>query len=99
VAGAVVHFTVQGQPPSHARSDANGKYDLYRTRSVRGAAVGTNRVGVSLSSDSKGQPLPENFSLAATELDFEVKPGSNRIDLDLTSADAGAAPEKADGAK
>jgi hypothetical protein len=85
IAGAAVHFTVQGQPPSHGTTDKYGRYDLYRTRSVRGAAIGTNRVGVSISPGPRNQPLPENFSLAASELVFEVKRGKNHIDLDLRS--------------
>jgi len=86
--GASVRFTVQGQPPSWGRTDDNGNYELSRTRSVSGAAIGTNQVKVSTYRNLGDRILPETVPArysTNSELVYEVKPGNNRIDLDLTS--------------
>src|SRR5262249_38299295 len=86
--GASVRFTVQGQPPSWGRADDNGYYELRRTRSVSGAAIGMNEVKVSTFRDLGDRIEPETVPArynANSELVYEVKPGNNRIDLELTS--------------
>ena len=86
--GASVQFAVPGQPPSWGRTDDNGSYELRRTRSVSGAAIGTNQVKVSTYRNLGDRILPETVPArysTNSELVYEVKPGNNRIDLDLTS--------------
>jgi hypothetical protein len=86
--GAQVQFTVQGQPPSYGRTDANGYYEMRRTRSVSGATIGSNRVFVRTFRDLGDRILPETLPArynTNSQLVKDVKPGSNQIDLELTS--------------
>ena len=88
LAGAQVQFTVEGQPPSYGRTDANGNYELRRTRSVNGAAIGSNKVIVRTFRDLGNRIVPETLPArynTRSQLVYEVKSGSNRIDLELTS--------------
>ena len=88
LAGAQIQFTVEGQPPSLGRTDADGYYEMRRTRSVSGATIGTNRVFVRTFRDLGDRILPEALPArynTRSELVYDVKPGSNRIDLELTS--------------
>jgi hypothetical protein len=88
LAGAQVQFTVEGQPPSVGRTDDNGYYDLSRTRSVSGATIGSNRVIVRTARYQGNKLLPETLPAkynTRTQLVYEVKAGSNQIDLELTS--------------
>ena len=87
LAGAQVQFTVEGQPPSYGRTDADGNYELSRTRSVTGATIGTNRVIVRTFRDLGNRILPETLPArynTRSQLVYDVKAGSNRIDLELT---------------
>jgi hypothetical protein len=86
--GAQVQFTVEGQPPSLGRTDDNGYYELRRTRSVSGAAIGTNRVIVRTFRDLGNRIQPETLPArynTRSQLVYDVKAGSNQIDLELTS--------------
>ena len=86
--GAQVQFTVQGQPPSSGRTDDNGYYELRRTRSASGATIGTNRVFVRTFRDLGDRILPETLPArynTRSQLVYDVKDGSNQIDLELTS--------------
>jgi hypothetical protein len=88
LAGAQVQFTVEGQPPSYGRTDTNGHYDMRRTRSVSGATIGSNRVIIRTFRDLGNKILPETLPArynTRSELVKDVREGSNRIDLELTS--------------
>ena len=88
LAGAQVQFTVEGQPPSLGRTDDNGYYELRRTRSVSGAAIGMNEVKVSTFRDLGDRILPETLPArynTRSQLVYDLKAGSNQIDLELTS--------------
>jgi hypothetical protein len=88
LAGAQVQFTLEGQPPSYGRTDANGYYEMRRTRAVSGAPIGTNRVMVRTFRDLGNRILPETLPArynTRSQLVYDVKAGSNRIDLELTS--------------
>ncbi len=75
---------VQFNPDAAGRNsvgytDANGEYELLYTPSVNGALVGQHNIAVL---DRSGKtPIPSEF----TSLKFEVKPGSNRFDIDIPS--------------
>ena len=77
-------------------TDQSGRYELkyyFKGQEGPGAAVGMNRVVVEdtrLGAIQQGQPIPPQlFSLdytspVTTPLRFEVKPGEQTIDIDLT---------------
>jgi len=73
---------VQFNPDAAGRNsvgytDENGEYELLYTPSEHGALIGQHNVAVI---DRTGKiPIPPEFM----NLKFEVKPGSNRFDVDI----------------
>lgn len=97
VAGAsLLFYPVDGGRSSTAVTDAEGKYSLeYKTDSP-GAKVGKHHVSVSTAVDAEGERGDEDYQPGQKEsipvkygpdgdLHFDVVPGPNTIDIDLTS--------------
>lgn len=96
--GAVAFIPAGGGPPAYALTDAAGKYEVY-TGSEAGLSSGAYGVTVVAREPPKekqsklgGPPKPGKQltppwygSSKATPLNFDVKPGSNDIDLELNS--------------
>lgn len=84
---------VEGGRPSTGETDADGMYELQYSPSANGAKIGKHRVRVSTAttvSDDSGndvnvaETVPDKYN-KKTELEKEVKAGSNEIDLPLDS--------------
>jgi hypothetical protein len=77
----------RGQPSSLGFTQPDGKYQLRCTSGQDGAAVGQHIVRVTPVEvdDPEGPPLtiPEKYNISS-QLNFEVKPGENTIDLPIT---------------
>ena len=89
---ASVEFTpVSGKGmTSYGRTDSNGYYYIMASRSAKGAAVGTNKVKISTyevidNSHSIPEKVPTKYN-SASELQAEVKSGSNTFDFDLSTS-------------
>jgi hypothetical protein len=92
LAGATVTFVPQIEDeeaashvaPSSGMTDASGRYSLMYVKDVEGAAVGTHIVMISAPKPNGAESLPRRYN-SASELGFEVKPGSNDAPFELTS--------------
>lgn len=95
VAGANIQFyPAEGGRASNAVSKDDGSYTLIYKGDYQGAKIGKHIVSVSTREDSEGEPgdegykpgreeeIPEKYH-GESELEFEVKAGSNEINLDL----------------
>jgi len=71
---------------SYARTDDNGEYELSYFRGAKGAGIGENSVRITTqsSSDPETETVPAKYN-RQTKLRFEVKPGDNEANFDLTS--------------
>jgi len=81
---------------SFGKTDANGRYTLQLVdASAAGAVVGKHRVAISAYADDKFDPkddskrsppnkVPAKYNLNS-ELTFEVRPGANEANFELTS--------------
>jgi hypothetical protein len=74
---------------SYGRTDSSGAYDMMATDDKMGAAVGVNKVRISTydvidSSRSVPEKVPMKYNVM-TELESDVKSGSNTFDFDLSS--------------
>ncbi|MGO9109293.1 MAG: carboxypeptidase-like regulatory domain-containing protein [Thermoguttaceae bacterium] len=71
---------------SYARTNANGEYELSYLREVKGAGIGENSVRVTTqrTNDPETETVPAKYNRQTT-LHFEVKPGDNEANFDLTS--------------
>ena len=80
LSGVEVQFNPEGRGRnSVGYTDADGQYEVQYTPSVKGALIGPHTVAVL---DRSGKtPIPSKF----TSLKFEVKPGRNQFDIDITS--------------
>jgi len=98
LAGARVTFQpTTGGAPSHALTDATGRYDLQHSRSVAGARVGDHEV--TISTLDKGNPdadpprpprpeqVPDHYNRRTT-LTASVRPGATTVDFQLTGSTA-----------
>lgn len=98
LAGALVTFQpTTGGAPSHALTDATGRYDLQYSRSVAGARVGDHEV--TITTLDKGNPdadpprpprpeqLPDHYNRRTT-LTASVRPGATTVDFQLTGSTA-----------
>ena len=80
----------EGGSTSRGLTDEEGKYELMYDSGVKGAHVGTNEVFVSTQfpdgemDEGDVEDIPGAYN-GKTVLKFEVKPGSNTIDLPLKS--------------
>jgi len=81
-----------GEPASSARTDSSGKYELYYSRSHKGATVGEHVVHISTygETDDEGnrqvhkETIPARYNFKS-ELKVNVKRGSNKLDFALDS--------------
>lgn len=85
---------------SYGRTDAKGNYEMMATRSAKGSAVGKNSVRITTYEvlDLKTtipERVPTKYN-TATELEREVKSGSNSIDFELSTAGAKVIGKKRD---
>ncbi len=92
LANASVEFTpIDGKGlTSYGRTDNNGAYYMMATRSDKGAAVGKNKVRITtyevLDDHGKLTTVPERVPTRynqSTELEADVKSGSNDFNFDL----------------
>ncbi|TWT55635.1 hypothetical protein KOR42_27620 [Thalassoglobus neptunius] len=95
---AVITFQPEHARPSYGRTDAEGYYELVYTGDNKGATVGTHQVKISCTElpESSGEEggyensgrgkeiVPAKYN-ALTELTFDVEPGSNEANFDITS--------------
>ncbi len=84
---ADVVFQPEGsKPPSSARTDTDGRYQLVYKRGVMGGAIGSNTVRITISSEVVANPpsIPARYN-TASELTKEVKSGQNEFNFDLTT--------------
>jgi hypothetical protein len=91
VSGATVTFegVNPGEPPSMAKTDAEGKYELYYSRGHKGATIGEHAVYISTyepatddNPQAKKETIPAMYN-GKSELKSMVKSGTNKIDFDL----------------
>lgn len=90
---AEVTFSPEEGRSSVGITDQNGRYDLDYASERKGALVGTHSVTVrtektTQKDDGTDEVTPEKIPAkynAQTELEYEVKSGSNTIDLELDS--------------
>jgi len=76
------------KPPSSARTNADGRYELAYKRGVVGGMIGSNSVRITVSSELVANPptIPARYN-TESELKKEVKAGHNEINFDLTSSE------------
>jgi hypothetical protein len=65
-------------------TNEQGEYSLMYVKDVAGAAVGPHHVMISAPQPNGAEALPRKYN-TASELEFEVKPGSNDAPFKLTS--------------
>jgi hypothetical protein len=91
-------ITYKGQPVGQARidfrpvgdgkqsvgySDNQGQYEMQFTMSQSGALVGRHKVSVRMESEPGQKPVPVPDKYAKSQVDYEVKPGSNVFNIEL----------------
>jgi len=94
LAGARVEFQPEKGPPSCGVTDSRGAYTLMVGNCQRGAKVGRHTIRITTlrpksndphaKRDSAPERIPAKYN-TRSNLSREVAPGSNRIDLELTS--------------
>lgn len=78
-----------GEPPSMAKTDGSGNYELYYSRGHKGATIGEHVVYISTyqsATDDNPQAKKETIPLiynGKSELKETVKRGTNKIDFAL----------------
>ncbi|MEQ1828561.1 MAG: hypothetical protein ABL921_21545, partial [Pirellula sp.] len=89
---ATVEFNPEGGKglTSYGRTDKSGAYYMMATRSDKGAAVGKNKVSITTydlaDNGGKISSIPEMVPTKynkSTELEVDVRSGSNKFDFDL----------------
>lgn len=90
LAGANVNFAPETGRGSNGKTDGEGRYELTYTIDKQGALVGKHTVRISTRVVDQGtgkviRPELVPAKYMQTPLTGEVKPGSNQIDLKLTS--------------
>jgi len=102
VADASVMFegARSGEPPSLAKTDASGNYELYYSRGHKGATFGEHAVYISTfqaptdeNPKAKPETIPAKYN-GKSELKVTVKSGQNKIDFDLKSGGEIIQPEE-----
>ncbi|MCC7420314.1 MAG: hypothetical protein IT428_08545 [Planctomycetaceae bacterium] len=88
VKNAFVQFIPDNARPSTARTDDQGRFELYFNDKLKGAAVGSNTVKISArdAQPEKGnlETIPAKYN-DKSELKETVKEGKNNFDFDLKS--------------
>jgi hypothetical protein len=95
LADASVQFVPASGRPSFGSTDASGYYELRFTETKEGAVPGEHTVRVTThrradsESGTKGQAerIPAKYSGSKSELKKKVEPGSNTIDIEISSKD------------
>lgn len=93
LANAQIQFVPASGRPSSAEIAEDGSYRLYYTTDVCGAVVGAHAVKIRTAVDGRDDPSKERLPAryhARSELKADVKPGSNKIDFDLSSKKSSA---------
>lgn len=94
-----------GEPPSLAKTDGNGVYELYYSRGHRGATIGEHAVYISTyraPTDEDPQPKKETIPAkynGKSELKATVNRGQNNIDFALQSGGEVIQPDEAPATK
>lgn len=73
---------------SMAISDGNGNFEMYYGANIRGAVVGQHLIMISAQDQQGHELVPPNWN-SATEQKFEVKSGSNKVNLEIQTAGLG----------
>ncbi len=81
IADVLVRFEAEGFRASQGVTDAEGQYRLRYIRNIMGAAIGNHEVTISDSSGKKR--VPKTYQ--TEPLKKVVEPGTNTIDIELTS--------------
>jgi hypothetical protein len=83
---ANVTFQPEGKSPGVGKSNKDGYYELIYKRGVVGGPVGQNTVRVTLDTELAHRPnnIPARYNVDS-QLQREIKPGKNEIDLELTT--------------
>ena len=97
-AGLILEFQpqIKESSPSYGRTDANGRFEVWKTGSTKGVAPGTSLVRISVpqpDTSGRGPPklpaelekltIPARYG-TASELRFDIKPGHQNIDIAIT---------------
>ncbi len=93
LAGALVTFMPEKGRSSSGRTNDAGQYELSYTFEQMGAAVGKHSVRITTATTDNAESPVAQEKLPAkyhrdTELKAEVKPGSNKVDFELSSQGA-----------
>jgi hypothetical protein len=89
-----------GEPPSLAKTDSSGNYELYYSRGHKGATIGEHIVYITTYQEPTDEnPKPKKESIPAkynakSELKKTVTRGQNKIDFDLKSGGEIIQPEQ-----
>jgi len=94
VADAEVVFEPEEGSPSYGMTDAQGRYRLMYTPETAGAVVGQHTVRITTGRTAGGpgeevqipERIPASYN-SQSEVQREVKPGSNTIDFDIQSSE------------
>ena len=94
LAGAMVTFTPEQGRPSYGGTDDNGYYELAFNASKMGALPGNHTVKISThrrgdsesGTKAEKERIPTKFN-SKSELKKKVEPGSNTIDIEISSKD------------
>jgi hypothetical protein len=83
---ANISFQPEGKSAGVGRTDADGHYELMYKRGQMGGPIGQNKVTIVLDTELAHRPqiVPPRYNLDS-ELEREIKPGSNVFDFDLTT--------------
>jgi len=98
-AGLILEFQPQTKEssPSYGRTDATGRFEVWRNGSTKGVAPGESLVRISVpppDTSGRGPPklpaelekltIPARYG-TASQLRFDIKPGMQNIDIDIAT--------------
>jgi len=98
-AGLILEFQPQTKEssPSYGRTDATGRFEVWKNGTTKGVAPGASLVRISVpppDTSGRGPPklpaelekltIPARYG-TASELRFDIKPGRQIIDIDITT--------------
>ena len=97
-AGLILEFQpqIKESSASYGRTDATGRFEVWKTGSTKGVSPGTSLVRISIpppDTSGRGPPklpaelekltIPARYG-SASELQFDIKPGHQNIDIAIT---------------
>ena len=91
LAGAWVSFVPAEGRPATGQTDADGKYELMYTGTIKGCTLGISTVMIRKESEPENDDsdlmntLPDRYTGGDSELSADVAAGDNVIDFQLTS--------------